>query len=113
RRCRRSLHDAALARRGRTVCTVPTSLACLVCERRARSLTVNRIDRLRDLLEEPLLVTNLVNVRYLTGFDSSNAALLVEPERARLFTDFRYVDAAKAEVPEGVDVVQTQRSVVT
>ena len=35
----------------------------------------DRIERLRELLEEPLLVTNLVNVRYLTGFDSSNAAL--------------------------------------
>ena len=28
---------------------------------------MNRIDRLRELLEEPLLITNLVNVRYLTA----------------------------------------------
>ena len=56
----------------------------------------DRIERLRELLEEPLLVTNLVNVSYLTGFDSSNAALLVEPGRVRLFTDFRYVEAAQA-----------------
>ena len=34
----------------------------------------------QQALEEPLLVTDLVNVRYLTGFDSSNAALLVEPD---------------------------------
>ena len=74
---------------------------------------MTRIDRLRDLLEEPLLVTNLVNVRYLTGFDSSNAALFVEPGRARLFTDFRYLDAAKAEVGDEVEVVQTQRSLIT
>jgi Xaa-Pro aminopeptidase len=74
---------------------------------------MTRIDHLRELLEEPLLVTNLVNVRYLTGFDSSNAALLVEPERARLFTDFRYVEAAKAEVAEEVEVVQTQRSLIS
>ena len=39
-----------------------------------------RIERLRGLLEEPLLVTNPVNIRYLVGFNSSNAALLVEPE---------------------------------
>jgi Xaa-Pro aminopeptidase len=69
-----------------------------------------RIDSLRELLEEPLLVTNLVNVRYLTGFDSSNAALLVEPERVRLFTDFRYIEAAQA--VEGVEVVQTKRSLI-
>ena len=61
-----------------------------------------------ELLEEPLLVTNLVNVLYLTGFDSSNAALLVEPDRARLFTDFRYIEAARA--VEGVEAVQTKRA---
>jgi Xaa-Pro aminopeptidase len=70
----------------------------------------SRIERLRGLLEEPLLVTNLVNVLYLTGFDSSNAALLVEPDRARLFTDFRYIESARG--VEGVEAVQTTRSLV-
>src|SRR5438045_304926 len=70
----------------------------------------SRIERLRARLEEPLLVTNLVNVLYLTGFDSSNAALLVEPERVRLFTDFRYIETARA--VEGVEAVQTTRSLV-
>ncbi len=69
-----------------------------------------RVEKLRALLEEPLLVTNLVNVRYLTGFVSSNAALLVEPERVRLFTDFRYAAAARA--VEGVELVETRRAVV-
>jgi Xaa-Pro aminopeptidase len=69
-----------------------------------------RIERLRELLEEPLLVTNPVNVLYLTGFDSSNAALLVERERVRLFTDFRYIEAAEA--VEGVEAVQAKRSLV-
>lgn len=53
-------------------------------------------------------MTHGPNVRYLTGFASSNAALLVEPERVRLFTDFRYVDAARA--VEGVELVETKRS---
>jgi Xaa-Pro aminopeptidase len=70
-----------------------------------------RIEALRQSLEEPLLVSNGVNVRYLTGFSSSNAALLVEPERVRLFTDFRYVDAARS--VEGVELVETKRSLVT
>ena len=73
---------------------------------------MTRIDRLRELLDEPLLVTNLVNILYLTGFDSSNAALLVEPERARLFTDFRYITAARATAADGVEVVETQRSLM-
>jgi Xaa-Pro aminopeptidase len=70
----------------------------------------SRIDRLGEHLEEPLLVTNLVNVLYLTGLDSSNAALIVEPDRARLFTDFRYIEVAQA--IEGVETVQTKRSLI-
>jgi len=70
----------------------------------------DRIERLRALLEEPLLVTNLVNVLYLTGLDSSNAALLVEPDRVRLFTDFRYIETAQA--LEGIEAVQTKRSLI-
>jgi Xaa-Pro aminopeptidase len=54
-----------------------------------------RLDRLRGGLERPLLVTSLTNVRYLTGLRSSSAALLVEPERLRLFTDFRYLEPAR------------------
>ena len=69
-----------------------------------------RIERLRELLKEPLLITNPVNVLYLTGFDSSNAALLVEPDRARLFTDFRYIESAQA--VEGVEAVQTKRALI-
>ena len=70
-----------------------------------------RVDRLRELLDEPLLVTTPVNVRYLTGFASTNAALLVEPERVQLFTDFRYAERAR-EV-EGVELVETTRSLAT
>jgi Xaa-Pro aminopeptidase len=66
-----------------------------------------RIERLRPTLEEPLLVTTGVNVRYLTGLASSNAALFVDEERALLFTDFRYAEAARA--VDGVEFIQTQR----
>jgi Xaa-Pro aminopeptidase len=69
-----------------------------------------RIEQLRDLLEEPLLVTNLINVLYLTGLESSNAALFVEPDRARLYTDFRYIEAAEA--LDGVETVLTKRSLI-
>jgi Xaa-Pro aminopeptidase len=71
---------------------------------------MSRLERLRESLEEPLLVTNGVNVRYLVGFSSSNAALLVEPERLRLFSDFRYAEAARG--VEGVEFVETRRSLV-
>jgi Xaa-Pro aminopeptidase len=70
----------------------------------------DRVARLREVLEEPLLVTNPVNVVYLAGFRSSNAALLVEPDRVRLFTDFRYAEAARN--VEGPEFVETPRALV-
>ena len=69
-----------------------------------------RIERLREVLEEPLLVTNPVNILYLFGFKSSNAALLIEQDRARLFTDFRYAEAARA--VEGVEFEETKRALL-
>jgi Xaa-Pro aminopeptidase len=69
-----------------------------------------RIDRLRTSLEEPLLVTNPTNVYYLFGFKSSNAALLVEPDGVRLFTDFRYAEAARA--VDGVRFEETRRALL-
>ncbi len=71
---------------------------------------MSRIARLAAGLDEPLLVTDGVNIRYLLGFRSSNCAVLVEPDgRTTLYTDFRYLEAARA--IEGVEVVQTRRDV--
>ncbi len=55
-------------------------------------------------------MTMPVNVRYLTGFESTNAALLVEPERAVLFSDFRYAEAGRK--VEGVEFVEVERALL-
>ena len=46
------------------------------------------------------LVTSLVNIRYLTGFSGSNAALLLQPSGALLCTDGRYVIQAGEQCPD-------------
>jgi Xaa-Pro aminopeptidase len=72
---------------------------------------MTRLEKLRATLDERLLVTDLVNIEYLTGFESSNAALLVEPNGpARLYTDFRYIESAQ-EVA-GVEVHQAKRALL-
>ena len=64
---------------------------------------MSRADRLAEALEvDALLVTNLVNVRYLTGFTGSNAMAVVGRDVRRFITDFRYVEQAAAQV-EGFD----------
>jgi Xaa-Pro dipeptidase len=59
--------------------------------------------KLRELELDALLVTNLLNVRYLTGFTGSNAALLVhaDGEDGTLFsTDGRYLTQSARQVPD-------------
>ena len=74
-------------------------------------MTTTRLAALAASLDKPLLVTDLVNIFYLTGFDSSNAALLVRPGgEVSLHTDFRYIEAAH-EVPD-VEVVLSKRGFV-
>jgi Xaa-Pro aminopeptidase len=70
----------------------------------------DRLTRLIDRIEEPLLVTDPTNVRYLVGFASSNCALLVERDRVRLFTDFRYIQAARS--VDDVEPVLTRRDLI-
>ncbi len=45
-----------------------------------------------------MLVTNLVNVRYLTGFTGTNGACVCGPGARLFITDFRYTERAEAEV---------------
>jgi Xaa-Pro aminopeptidase len=51
-----------------------------------------------------MLVTDLVNVRYLTGFGGTNGACVCGGEDRVFLTDFRYTERAEAEV-EGWEVV--------
>jgi Xaa-Pro aminopeptidase len=63
---------------------------------------VSRADRVAARLAEReldlLLVTDALNLRYLTGFTGSNALALVGLEMRRFLTDFRYVERARTEV---------------
>lgn len=56
---------------------------------------------------DALIVTGLVNVRWLTGFTGSNAMALVgtpQADGARLFaTDFRYLTVSAVQVPDDWD----------
>ena len=79
---------------------------------------MSRIERLASSLEEPLLVAGppyvlggQANVRYLTGLQSSNSAVLVEPDgSATLYTDFRYANRARA--LEGFEVAEVARGLI-
>jgi Xaa-Pro aminopeptidase len=68
----------------------------------------SRAPRLREAFDDAgcdaLLVTKLVNIRYLTGFTGSAAMLLVLPDRLLFVTDGRYEHQAADELARaGVD----------
>ena len=63
---------------------------------------MSRSDRVAGRLAEGeldlLLVTDLTNLRYLTGFTGSNAMAVVGRDVRRFVTDFRYVEQAASQV---------------
>lgn len=67
-----------------------------------------RGDRLEQQLGEReldrMLVLNLINIRYLTGFTGTNGACVCGPGVRLFFTDFRYTERAEAEV-EGWEIL--------
>lgn len=68
----------------------------------------SRIERLQAALSsadiDALLVTNLTNVRYLTGFSGTNGQVLVHARGATFLTDPRY-EAQAGQLVVGADVV--------
>jgi len=62
-----------------------------------------RIDRLREVMvaynANNLLVTDITNIRYLTGFTGSSAILLVTPKDALIISDGRYDQQLQQQCP--------------
>ena len=76
---------------------------------------VARQDAVMEALAErglgALIVTDLANVRYLTGYVGSNGIALVGPRGRKLVTDSRYAVAAR-EQARGVEVVIGRRDLL-
>jgi Xaa-Pro aminopeptidase len=76
----------------------------------------DRSQRLLELLPaaevDLLLITALLNVRYLTGYTGSNGLALLGPETRVFTTDFRYVEQAAAEVDPSFDRRREQQELV-
>jgi Xaa-Pro aminopeptidase len=62
------------------------------------------VDALDAAHLDGLLLTNLPNIRYITGFTGSSAIALVTQRETVLFTDFRYATQVKTDVGEFVRV---------
>jgi len=65
-------------------------------------VNLDRISRLQSKVApgQYFFISNLINVRYLTGFTGSNAALLLSSTSATLATDSRYEIQARKQVSD-------------
>lgn len=63
---------------------------------------INRIQIVKRQLKkynlDAFLISDLINIRYLSGFTGSNALLLITKSNGYLLTDFRYEEQVKREV---------------
>ena len=66
------------------------------------SIYSKRQKDIRKVLDERgldgMLITNLTNVRYISGFTGSAASCLITPEGQYFITDGRYIEQSKAQV---------------
>jgi Xaa-Pro aminopeptidase len=78
--------------------------------------TAGRVERLSALIPDAevdaLLVTGLVNVRYLTGYTGDNGLAVISPETRAFVTDFRFVEQAADEVDPSFERRQAQLELV-
>lgn len=67
------------------------------------TIHLERRERLKRLIKkagaDALLVTNVTNVAYLTGFTGDSSYLLLSDDRELIFSDGRYADQLPAECP--------------
>ncbi len=69
---------------------------------------MNRLDAITDALGakgiDGIIISELTNVRYLSGFRGSSACLLISKKARLFFTDFRYEEQAKKQI-RGFDIL--------
>jgi len=80
-----------------------------------RHLYSSRLQRVKAFIMrnacEGFLITNLDNIRYLTGFTGSSGILLITRKGAYFITDFRYKEQAEKELQQG-DIVIAKGDII-
>jgi Xaa-Pro aminopeptidase len=75
-----------------------------------------RLERLITNLRKndriPYLISDLINIRYLTGFRGSYAYLLIDEDKTFFFSDSRYEEYAKSILPQGMEFILQEKDIV-
>ncbi len=67
-----------------------------------------------ELGVEAVLITDIINVRYFTGFTGTTGVALAMGDKRYFLTDFRYEEQAKEQVvPKGFEIIREDRNPVS
>ncbi|MHC1750363.1 MAG: M24 family metallopeptidase [Cellulosilyticaceae bacterium] len=70
-----------------------------------KNLLIQRLlNHMEALKIDVMLINNLYNVRYMSGFAGSNGMLYIAKDKQLLITDFRYIEQAQKQAP-GYEIV--------
>ena len=82
-----------------------------------RKIYQNRLSNLHKKMEQhnldTMYITNLTNIRYLTGFTGSSGSVLVLPNRQVFITDGRYIEQSKNQVKEYEIIITNENHLLT
>ena len=74
-----------------------------------------KLKEIKEVLQkgkvDGFLITNEINIRYITDFTGTESILLITPDHDYLFTDFRYIEQAQKDVP-WVRIVERKTSLI-
>ena len=77
---------------------------------------MTQLQRFQDALKnsefDAALISSELNQRYISGFNYTDGYILIGREKAYLLTDFRYIEAAHAEVKD-FEILMPDRSMLT
>ena len=71
-------------------------------------MSVEGLKRFAAANDTAALITSEENIKYYTGFSSSNGWLIVDGSSAAFFTDSRYIEAAQSEIKTVDEVLETK-----
>ena len=75
-----------------------------------------RLERVRDRIAhhklDALLISSLVNVRYLFGFTGSNAMALITPDASFFITDRRYTQQSRQQV-QNAEIIIAKKDLIS
>lgn len=77
---------------------------------------IERIQKLRNSFTDDyqaILITNPRNIRYLCGFSGSSGCVLITPEKAVFFTDFRYQEQSAQQVGKTARIVVFKKTLIS